>query len=103
MLCSADHAALHPGRFPEKTREREEICDHLGNVWLKLDSTTKGAEHTKEHEMNLRELRVLRGWRDTMFSRAKSIELSRRQPPEDHETARRKVSQGQGGMSDSGI
>jgi hypothetical protein len=22
MLCSADHAALHPGRFPEKTRER---------------------------------------------------------------------------------
>jgi hypothetical protein len=38
-----------------------------------------------------------------MFSRAKSIELSRRQPPEDHETARRKVSQGQGGMSDSGI
>jgi hypothetical protein len=24
MLCSADHAALHPGRFPEKTRERKE-------------------------------------------------------------------------------
>jgi hypothetical protein len=23
MLCSADHAALHPGRFPEKTRERQ--------------------------------------------------------------------------------
>jgi hypothetical protein len=33
MLCSADHAALHPGRFPEKTRERK--SGKIGSLlWL---------------------------------------------------------------------
>jgi hypothetical protein len=73
MLCSADHAALHPGRFPEKTRERKSIKIVpwiAGRLRRKCkDLLTAVVQHAKEgHWLELQHAELLANQLDIHFT-----------------------------------